>query len=51
MMIRSSWPYHDDGPPAPRPIYKVALLAVVLFAVAWVVVAVALLASLVLRLF
>jgi hypothetical protein len=37
MMIRGDWRYHDDDPPASRPIYKVALLAVVLFAVAWVV--------------
>jgi hypothetical protein len=36
MIIRGDWRYHDDDPPASRPIYNVALLAVVLFAVAWV---------------
>jgi hypothetical protein len=37
MMIRGDWRDFRDDPPASRPIYKVALLAVVLFAVAWVV--------------
>ena len=38
MMIRGDWRDFRDDPPASRPIYKVALLAVVLFAVAWMVV-------------
>ena len=49
MMLRSGWRYHDDGPPAPRPVYKVALLAVVLLAVAWAVVSAALLVGMALR--
>ena len=48
MMIRSNWRYHDDDPPASRPI---AITAAVVFGVVWVVVALGLLASLALRFF
>jgi hypothetical protein len=49
MMIRGDWRHYDDGPPPIRPIYKLALLAAVVFAVAWVVVSAALLVAMVLR--
>jgi hypothetical protein len=49
MMIRGDWRYYDDDPPAIRPIYKLALLAVVVFAAAWVTVSATLLVSMVLR--
>jgi hypothetical protein len=49
MMIRGDWRYYGDDPPEIRPIYKLALLAAVLFAVAWVVVSAVLLVGMALR--
>jgi hypothetical protein len=51
MMIRGDWRQFrgDDDLPVIRPIYKLALLAMVVFAVAWVIVSAALLVGMVLR--
>jgi hypothetical protein len=48
-LIRGDWRHFRDDPAAIRPIFKLALLAVVVFAAAWAVVSAALLVGTVLR--
>jgi hypothetical protein len=50
MMIRGDWRQFRGDPLEIRPVYKLALLTVVVFAAAWIIVSAALLVGMVLRL-